>query len=266
MEMIANKVTPVHQRVPLAASISCHHGSILAENELQPALEVLKNYPEIDIVEIDFVYDASNNSFVSSHDYSDELMKKGSSLVDWIEAMVSLNKILWIDIKDVITTFLGWNLFSKFNAKAFSSLIRQQAIVWTEKGVNLYDHIIIGCQWEWLYKDIQKRLGISTRIVHDLPYGQAYVGSVLCGQCCRPSVVENVQATMLRDINRNKNMHIVCIDHSFFTDVRDLKQFLDSLPSHVHQCVLYSYKQGEAHPQDLANSDLNVIIQYDYKT
>lgn len=255
----------IRQAGRFTASVSAHHGSINAENQLQPALQVLEKYPEIDLIEIDFVYNTSTQSFVSSHDYTDELMEKGSSLSEWIEAIIPLKKTLWIDIKDNPTTMFGWKIFSKFNTKKFSSLLFQEEAKWTKRGVNLYDHIIVGCQWEWLYQDIIKLFGKGVCIVHDLPYAPAYVGDIICGRMCESAVNESTQIIMLRDIKKSKNMKIVCIDHAFFNDVDDLKNFLESLPDCVEQCILYSYKQGEPYPQNLANTNLKLIIQYDFK-
>src|SRR5688572_13869861 len=95
---------------------SAHHGYINYENQLAPTLELFANHPHIGLVEIDFIH--HHGEFISSHDYDEENIALGSTLEQWMEHIIRLNKMLWVDIKDTTLSILS-SQFSEFDVKCF---------------------------------------------------------------------------------------------------------------------------------------------------
>ena len=225
--------------------ISCHHGLTNFHNELIPTIELLKKNNEIDIIEIDFVY--YNHTFISSHDYNNQMIKKGHSIREWITHIIDLNKILWIDLKDC-TLSIFFNHTSQCNViELFKEL---NNIELTYK--NLKNHIIIGCQYVNIYKQLLL-YNTGFTIIQDLPHDQSYIIDQMIP-------FKNIVGYMTFDIIKTIPIDnsIIAIDKSFFDD----KQLLDIINNiNCDTIIIYNYKYNDILP---IFNNKHIIYQYDY--
>lgn len=227
---------------------SAHHGFINHENQLDPIPKLFNTYPNIGLVEVDFVY--HNGDFISSHDETDENMKKGSSLEKWIDCIIHNNKILWLDIKDSDLSFIS-EYFSVFDVDAFYQYLNRLE----QKYYNLKNYILIGCQYTYVYNQlISKNTGYN--IIHDNPQDEAYILNKFLPLCLIKSYVHN---GILEDLVGTTG--IVCLDHTFFDDVRELNNFISNLPHKV--IIVYSYELSEEKLPQVPGK--HIIHQFNYR-
>lgn len=232
----------------LLESKSAHHGYINYENQLTPALKLFEREPDIGIIEIDFIY--HNGGFISSHDYSNENIAKGSSLEQWIDYIIYNEKILWIDIKDCPLASIS-NDFSIFNTDAFYNYLDRVKI----RFPNLKNYILIGCQYEYVYQQLlMKNTGYT--LIHDMPQDYAYLLDTFLPLFIIKSYV---QEKIMEDLQGKTG--IVCLDRTFFDDVNDLNNFISKLSQKI--IIVYSYNLYE---RNLPKVDgKHIIHQFNYR-
>lgn len=230
-----------------AISVSAHHGCANRENQLLPTLNLLHQHPEIGMIEIDFVY--HNKQFISSHDYSEENISLGSTLEEWIVAMIPLGKILWIDIKDTIASIPSAD-FIRFNvAKFYKHLERLE-----DKHPDLKHYILLSCQYiNVLNRLVEMNHGYT--IIHDVPGDYAYILYELFPLSMIKSYVHYRMMKYLKD-----KSGIVCIDHIFFESFEELYEFILNLTQKV--IVVYSYETFDSGKHTIPGK--HVIYQYNY--
>lgn len=236
------------------ANISAHHGYINCENELFPTISLLKSFPEIDIVEIDFIY--HEGTFVSSHDYDEKNITKGTGLVTWLQRVIRLKKILWIDIKDAeVSSILEWA--SIFNVKALFNVLDKQRKIFSEEGIRLEDWVIISSQYEHIHRKLIKNTVYT--IVYDLPFDDAYFYRKII-----PDFLEVILLNCsVRESIENKctslpSNSIVALDISFFESMEQLTEFIIKID--IQTFIIYSLNQGTT--IDVKNK--KIIYQYNY--
>lgn len=217
---------------------SCHHGKLGYENQLKYA-QLLTDY---DIIEIDFVY--YNNQYVSSHDYEEENINKGSLLKNWIDFVIENDKVLWIDLKDDnISVFLPQ--LSKLNVNALIDTLDKLNYK------NLDQFIIISCQYHNIYEQL---LNLSSyTIMRDLPKDILYVMDMLIPEFLNYHTKELIITEIENDVG---DASIIAIDQQFFT--------VDELSIFVNQClakiiIIYTFESPI-----ILKSDKHIIYQYNY--
>jgi hypothetical protein len=235
------------------ASISAHHGCINRENELGPTIELLTAHPEINIIEIDFI--SHEGKFISSHDYELETIKKGSELSEWLNHIIPLNKIIWIDIKDSNSSIISKEL-SVFDIDKFFDLIQTEKEKFLNQGTQLKDYLIISSQYESITKKIYEKQNLQ--IAYDVPYDYAYAMRTVV-----PSVMENllnrlIQKLILSDVADVPN--IVCLDISFFVTETELVDLINKLRART--IILYTLKNGQQMNLNITNKQ--IIYQHDF--
>jgi hypothetical protein len=247
---------------------SCHHGDVHCQNNLARALRVIDANREIKVVEIDFVQ--IGHDFISSHDYKPENVSNGSSLREWVHALViQRKKILWIDIKshvDIIA-FTLCDVRVKFDcAPLFNALAR----LCRETKRRLQDNVWLSCQdsevRHALIRHNNTRIKERNRwlIATDIPYVPSYACKAYFPHAVFSWFNEYVfgNTFMTLDYTETRAL-IVCIDHTFFWSDASLISFIEesSIPA-GSTIVLYTYERPREVPIEVLG--YTIIMQYDY--
>lgn len=226
---------------------SAHHGCINHQNQLKSTLELLVKYPEIGIVEIDFVYHEFN--FISSHDYTDENISLGSTLEEWLQHIIYMKKLLWIDIKDCILSILS-DKFIEFDIIAFYKYLSKLEIEFP----NLKDHLLISCQYSNTYEKLVK-YNTDYIIVHDMPQDYAYALVKLRELDFIDSLIHEKIQSALKGITG-----IVSLDKIFFNNVDEITKFINTLETKT--IIVYSYDLHDTNIPIVPGK--HIIYQYNY--
>ena len=244
----------------LKSKISAHHGLHTRENELIPALNLLIKHPEIDMLEIDFVYD--NGKFISAHDYEDETIALGSELCEWFNEVIPLHKMIWIDIKDSGWSILSEN-FSKFDLDIFFTLLRTEKNKFFDIGIQLENYIIISCQYDHLLDKIFSINNNEFLLAYDLPHVSSYVAKTIT-PACMDNIVDHFSQEysekILNDVTNGK-CNIICLDMSFFMCVNDLIMLLNKV-NNVSVVIIYSLELSDK--ITLSVPGKHIIVQYNF--
>src|SRR4029078_394575 len=215
---------------------SAHHGYINHENNLMQTLDLLHRNPTIDIVEVDFVY--HNKNYISSHDYSDDNINNGSSLEEWVEHLIKLKKVLWIDLKDTTTSVVFPSL-SKLNVNKLILKLNNLSLFYPM----LNKFIIISCQYNKIYNKL-KMFNNHFTIMKDCPKDYYYLLNYFTTSF-NDSIIDNID---------NK---VIAIDKNF---IDDIDNFIDQVPSTI--IILYNYELDDIVP---TSNKKHLIYQYNYK-
>lgn len=218
-----------------SAKYSSHHG---VDNQLQETMKLLDQNPNIDMLEIDFV--CINDEYISSHDYSDENVSKGSKLEDWVNEIVKRNKVLWLDLKDE-TVSIFFNL-SKLNMTALGVKLFQLY----SKYPQVLDLVMVGCQYSYAYNNLIS-MNLPFKIVNDLPKDTAYVADYVSANISQWLAGESVKIV---------NDDIVALDRKFFPD---LKKVVDELKAET--IIIYNYEPEE---EFVIETKKHVIYQFSF--
>lgn len=221
--------------------ISCHHGIINKENQLEPVKQLLSKPNDIDMIEIDFV--CVNNNYISSHDYDQDQIKLGSTLDEWVDLIMLYDKILWIDLKDNFSSLFLWT--SQLNIQLLINKLNKLRL----KYHHLNDHILLGCQYMNGYHQLRDYHGDYT-LITDLPHTTLYVIDYITPWFLKPTLNDIINKFI--DINDN----IIAIDKSFYNHLDDLISLINK--SSCQYVILYNFEQGDIIPI----CHKNLIIQY----
>jgi len=253
---------------------SCHHGHSLQQNNLKQAIEVLKTNREIGVVEIDFVQ--VGDDFVSSHDYTQEGIQNGSTLLEWIqEGVVNRGKILWVDIKshvDFTAYFCCCDMRFKFDCRA---LFRALGQIYKRLKQRLQDNVWLSCQDREIRDAFireNNRLKACNRwtIATDIPFVYSYAVNA-CRYVFPTSMYNWLQDRAFADLlNYDFDATriyldrpvVVCIDQSFFPSVERLIKFIeDSTIPLGSKVILYTFSKEQP---PIVVPGYEIIMQYDY--
>ncbi len=100
------------------------------------------------------------------------------------------------------------------------------------RGVKLEEHIIIGCQYAWMYKKLNEHSIIDDfHLVHDQPYIGPYICSALCCGCglsnpCRPCFHRYVQSIIYSAITEVVPKFTICFDYGYIEIVFSVSHWL----------------------------------------
>lgn len=230
---------------------SSHHGYINYENQLAPMKGFFQTYPDVEIVEIDFVY--SNKNFVSSHDYTEANIKLGSTLEVWIRYSVAHNKLMWIDVKDTMWSVIS-NKFSSFNVEEFYKTLDDIST----RIPSTPSYILISCQYTNTYNRlVAQNIATSSKyiIIHDMPQDFAYVLNDFLPLSVIKSYVHRKILEELKEVSG-----IVCLDRIFFSNTLELTDFIVKLPH--KNVIVYSYDLNATSIPVVSGKQ--IIVQYDY--
>jgi hypothetical protein len=227
-------------------SKSAHHGYINYENQLPPFKGFFQRYPDVEIVEVDFVY--SNGKFISAHDYTEATVKLGSELEEWIRYIVRHNKIMWIDVKDTMWSVIS-NRFSSFNVEAFYKTLDDIST----RVPNVSSHVLISCQYTNTYNRLVAMRSNYT-IIHDMPQDFAYALNDFLPRWLIKSYVQRAIVEALRGVDG-----IVCLDSIFFSSTLELNGFIQDLTQ--KRVIVYSYPLNET---NTPTSSKQIFVQFDY--
>jgi hypothetical protein len=229
-------------------NISCHHGKITKENQLYEAINIIKNNTEIDIIEIDFV--CVNDEFISSHDYNDDMIKHGSILENWIHFIMLYNKILWIDLKDIIPSILI--NYSYINVELLYNKLNNMKKIYP----NLNNHIIIGCQFQHGYNNLIKNNNNDYLIIKDTPSCSIYLIDFFTPACLKYILNDIAVDYIVKELNDEK---YVAIDKRFINNTKTLIDIIDKIDALV--IIIYNYARDES---ILNIKNKHIIYQYNY--
>lgn len=241
------------------STISAHHGYIDCENELGPTITLLNKHPEINMIEIDFVY--INEKFISSHDYDDDSISRGTEMSIWFDNFIKLGIIIWIDIKESNWSILS-DKFSKFDVNKFYLQLELQRKKFLQQNIILENQILISCQ----YDNIKEKLFILNNnntylLAHDLPLVDSYIAQTVAPSFFDEKINYMVQESMQDFINYSTtNLYIVCLDITFFNSIDDLIAFINKI--NVSIVILYSMEISDSIL--ISGSDKQFIYQYNY--
>jgi len=233
--------------------ISAHHGDHNHENSLAHTLELLDKRKEIKYVEIDFV--CWNNNYVSSHDYNEEIISKGSSLREWLISLTKRKIVLWMDVKDVDYSIVG-DVFSKVDGKLLFQILDEVETALYANGIYLKDWIFISSQYVYAEKRIVNANINKYMIAKDLPtfYAYAFEWKNI------PHGIQNLfKEEVKRVILEQRYCDVVCLDCSFFDTEQEVENLF--VESKVGMVILYSLEGKEIiHLQKTKK----VVYQYDF--
>ena len=256
-----------NQSIVKPVSRSCHHGDVKRPNELEAALTVARQNPEIEVFEIDFV-DAGgpHKRLVSSHDYNERAIARGSDLIQWLEQLViGMNKILWIDVKQNLDLYFAWS-YPKFHTRRLFRQLSQ----FSEKHPEIRQRVWIGCQDCALRASLlahNEALPLEHRwkFILDMPTVEGYVWQRLIPKwsCCgepqrnlRQYVYEQFRETDYQNYDR------ISLDKDFFQGPDKVKEFVRSLKLRPDVLIILNSFSQRQPPIFL--EDHTIVMQYDY--
>ena len=238
---------------------SCHHGDINDQNNLEAALRVADEFPEIDVYEIDFVCDGKR--IVSSHDYNSKMIECGSELEKWIDAIVvGRGKILWIDVKQNLDFYFAWS-YGTFDALSMFARLAEARLKWGSDVMNR--RIWIGCQDVALREQIMALCQSDDwPFILDIPTISGYIMKCLTPHCLTPKLPTFIEKQMRHTDYQHED--IISIDRSFFSGPKELKRFVVSL--HLRPGVTIVLNSFPRTQQPIHIEDHRIVMQYDYTT
>lgn len=214
---------------------SAHHGYINKPNNLMYTLDLLNRNPDIDMVEIDFVY--INNKYISSHSYEEEEVKNGSELEEWVEHIVKLKKVLWIDLKDTESSLFFPSL-SKLNINKLILTLNKLTLIYP----SLFNYILISCQYPHIYKKL-KTFKHHFTIIQDCPAANYYLLNYF---------TSFFNTDIIKEIDNN----IIAIDKNF---IPNIPEFVNQINSYF--IIIYNNDQDDL---IYVFNNKHVIYQYNY--
>ena len=207
-------------------SIISNHGNYNNPNNLQDSIIMFNKYNDIDMIEIDVIYE--NNDFYVNHDYDNG---GGDTLYIWLDNMNKINKYVWIDLKDKDV----YN--SEFDIIKFDNYLSN-----INNKLDLISFVFIGCQFKLLYDRMLKCKFIQKlNIIFDAIYAHYYVPKFMT------NINDyfynlNVKNNIYYDICHHfYNTNIIAIDISFFNNDFEIQDFIYKIPYHFKYIILYSF-------------------------
>lgn len=248
-------------RVTKPPMIACHHGDSLNQNNLDAARRIMQKYPEITIMEIDFIL--YNDKLVSSHDYTSISILNGSLLEEWIDlVVVQYGKKLWIDLKPNVSVYaLFYSNAVDFARCLFERLEEKRDL--TRNMIDIKPHIIISSQDTAIVEEVDLlNHQRGWRTLCDVPRLKRYIMQAFLPPGLQEWLNDMVydELTFQYDFS---GFNMVAIDKSFFDhDIQRLFRFIEK--SNIKEgstIILYNFKMNIA---PLVHPKYNIVMQYDF--
>ena len=240
-------------------SISCHHGDIDHQNNIEAAVYILHDNPDIDIMEIDFVL--YGKELISSHDYSAHSILNGATLLEWIElVIIKEKKVLWIDLKPKIDLSVFFWSIAKEEVNCLSILLDEACSRW---GIWIRPYILMTSQDPTITHEIEQTLSRNYQIVADIPNMSSYVWQDILPFGLQGWLDDSVYDHFMNRYDFSRHP-IVAIDKSFFghSVKRVLRFIYDSSIKEGTTIIIYNFKVGAPIVRDPL---YNIVMQYDFK-
>lgn len=244
---------------------SAHHGDYKSPNELTPALLIADAHPEVQVFEIDFVDTGdAQKQIISSHDYDERAIARGSPLAQWVDALVvQRRRILWLDCKQNLDLYFAWQ-YPKFHARR---LFRQLEKLRTDVMPALAQFLWIGSQdcelrSQLLAENEKLPLDKRWRFILDMPTVMSYGWLRITPHCWQGWVFDDAYQKF-RDTDY-QSYDVISLDREFFTGPSQLKRFLRSL--HLRPGVLVVLNSFSLKQAPLELEEHCIVMQYDYTT
>lgn len=239
--------------------VSCHHGDSRDQNNLVSARRILHENPEIDIMEIDFVF--YNNDLVSSHDYSAHGILHGSSLREWIEMVILRHKkILWIDMKPDLSigSFLWPSV--KEEVSCLFTILRS-----FKRDID--NSLIITSQDPAITEEIAGNTPVDIKwrqTAADIPNLSSYFWQFILSPGLQGWNDDSVYKYFANEYDFSP-YSIVAIDKSFFGHNIDrvIRFITESNIGQGTTVILYNFKKGAP---VIRSEYCNIVMQYDYSS
>jgi len=241
-----------------------HHGDFERQNNLPSARVIMRENPDIDIYEIDFI--DFQSKFTSSHDYEKRNIDDGAPLKSWIaEVCVNRNKILYVDLKvDVNLAYIFWwgGVEWKFDCRRLFKELEKLRKKYRKKGVDI-------CKYIWLTSqdfDVAKKLNSINQFdekrrwtcIIDAPYVNYYIWQYALPGCMMGILGNRTSNDFLTYVFDSE---IIALDYSFFG--QDIVRFVESSTIRPGSTILlYSFELGTK-PIEIPGH--NVIMTYNYR-
>jgi hypothetical protein len=246
--------------------LSSHHGDYRRPNVLADALRVTDTYEEIDIYEVDFVSDGAR--IISSHDYEEEAIARGSPMEEWVrEFVVKRRKVLWLDIKENLALFFSWG-YAKFSPRLLFHKLNTEwkAAVNGAEELDIRSRVWIGCQEPGLRERLRnyndRYCGGRWRMMYDMPDITAYILQRVTPHCMEQWLFDYVEAQARS--SEYAQFDLLSLDRAFFTGPNAMKRFLLSLELRPGTLVVLNSFSRKQEPLTLPG--LTIVMQYDYTT
>lgn len=241
--------------------ISAHHGLLSRPNELKAAKRLCQQRKEIDCLEIDFV--TFRGEIISSHDYDEQTIARGSPLGEWLEYVATHQLVLWIDVKQNEWFYFN-GMYGTFDVHLFFQALREaRRFIWKEYQVNITHYVWIGCQNCLLREALQEangKLKNPWQLVLDLPFVKSYVYKALLPTCMASTLARLAEEEILN--SPYKRFPIISIDRDFFSDEETLIDFLRELRLKRGTRVILNSFPRSVKPIEV--NGLDIVMQYDY--
>jgi hypothetical protein len=237
---------------------------------------VLQQYPEIAVIEIDFVLlcDGEEPELLASHDYEPGSLVRATPLKAWIEMVVLQQKrLLWLDLK---TRLSLWTLMSeprsRLDVPLLLGLLNQlQRHFRKHCNYDIRKQLLLGCQDEQVYRllcELNAQQSHAWRLLLDLPFADSYIHKkmmpdALANEWMQETYRLYAYAETLES-SGSEGRRYICLDTSFFESTDAVKDFIQrsTLPRHS-VLVLYSYPRTAP---ALSVPGYTILMQYDYTT
>lgn len=229
---------------------SAHHCSSFDENNILFADDLFNTQPNVKIVEVDFI--TLEGKLLSSHDFEPENINKSSCLELWINVCCAKSKILWMDIKESLTS-------TTFDVNILESILKK--IENSGQIPNLSDCLLISSQYHSVKSALLGSDYISKgfKIIHDLPMSESYGLWYVTPKCFGTWCIESYASSLDFD-------DIVALDISFL-DILDIVRIINN--SKPKEWILYSmdltyHNQNKIYGIQGICSQKTIIPQYNY--
>ena len=241
--------------------ISAHHGDVERPNQLKAAKRVLRQNPEIQCLEIDFV--SFQGEIVSSHDYALEMIQKGAPLREWMLLCARRQCVLWIDVKQNEWFYFN-GMYGQFDVDLFFETLKlARREIARDMGIDMRKWLWIGCQNCALRDALHhknKRAKHGWHMVLDMPFVKSYVYKALLPSCMPRTLARLAEEEILN--SDYEKYAVLSLDQVFFATHDMMLEFLRELRLPRHTTVILNSFSRDVEP--LRVRGLNIVMQYDY--
>lgn len=243
--------------------ISCHHGDSHNQNNLPAAVNIMRAYGEIDVIEIDFVH--YGDDIISSHDYTALNILRGAPLLEWIATVVvAAQRVLWIDLKprlDLIEVLLPGTNYAEKEALCLFARLKEATSLYGASVI--MPRIIVSSQDPVIVDEVGRHNIDGWQTLADIPLLSSYIWQEILPFGLQPWLNDSVESHF-REHYDFTHHNTVAIDCGFFErNVSRVLRFVEAcrlLPDTI--LILYNVRNSEPpieHPRYT-----NIITQYDF--
>jgi hypothetical protein len=228
-------------------------------NNLEETVKIINKYKNIDMIEIDVLY--NNGKFIVAHNY---FYTDYNYLEDWIHILMELDMKMWLDLKD------GF-IYNKFPMDKFTKFMNNMVSYYKKLNMDLYSYVIIGSNFSSIKKNIYYYDDLlKFTIIYDTPAITHYIIDKLVNNKYTSlkyfynKIIQKYYSYMFRSLASNI---IVSLDYSFFNNIKELEDMLLFINSEtVIICLPYSNLDSCTSDikNNIKNNNKNLIFHYNF--